>query len=95
MAVVVFLKTKLPVGGEAGRFTNSFLGVRYVQADRIAFLCTDLSFIEALLITGFKLDPEAQMTLAKSITYVPALLARSCIAYHGGSQETPSVRKSR
>ena len=40
------------------------------DSERIAFLCTDLSFIEALLINGFKLDPEAQMTLAKSITCV-------------------------
>ena len=40
------------------------------DSERVAFLCTDLSFIEALLINGFKLDPEAQMTLAKSITCV-------------------------
>jgi len=39
------------------------------DSERVAFLCTDLSFIEALLINGFKLDPEAQMTLAKSITF--------------------------
>lgn len=40
-----------------------------LEGDRPDFLCMDLTFITALLIDGFKLEPSATLNLAKSIKF--------------------------
>ena len=45
-----------------------------MQNDRALFICMDLCYISALLVEGFRIEPSAEINLAKKIMCVVEVL---------------------